>query len=142
MSIYKLINLIFPEIDLSKVKLFDYQKSLLENFVTFPEPVKVTFQFTDTSKVLGSHKTPQGDDQTQKATTTPLEDPIASEDKFEPHRGYYGYSVKTFKNPSIQEIIEWNFLSSPWVHEARSASARKNRFKRLRLVKRKIDERN
>jgi hypothetical protein len=84
---------------------------------------------------------PEGD-QTQEATTTPPEDPFAAEDKFEPHRGYYGYSVKTFKNPSIQEIIEWNLLSPPWVHEDRSITARKNRFKRLRLVKRKIDERN
>ena len=115
-------------------------KNVMGDFVVFTKPVEVTFQFTGTSKALGSHKMPQEEPQSQEATTTPPEDPFAAEDKFEPYRGYYGYSVKTFKNPSAQEIIEWNLLSPPWIHEDRSTTARKNRFKRLRLVKRKIDE--
>lgn len=125
----------------SLLEAFGY-KIVSVDFVTFPEPVEITVWADICDCEPQAPKLPQGEPQIQEAATTPSEDPFAAEDKFEPHRGYYGYSVKTFKNPSPQEIIEWNLLSPPWVHEARSTTARKNRFKRLRLVKRKIDERN
>lgn len=133
-------------------------KNVMGDFVTFPEPVEITVWADTCDYEPQAPNSPQGGDQIQKATTIPPEDPIAAEDKFEPHRGYYGYSVKTFKNPSPQEIIEWNLLNPPWVWTGEigvgvldsrrfdpkfiKETARKNRFKRLHLIKRKIDERN
>ena len=151
MSISKLINLIFPDVDLSKVKLFDYQKKLLEDFVAFPEPVEITVWADTCDCEPQAPNSPKGGDQTQEATTTPPEDPIAAEDKFEAPAG-----VVVFERQTAQDIVEeWCLKIQPWfkigvgVLDNRrfypkfiKETARKNRFKRLRLVKRKIDERN
>ena len=153
MSIYKLINLIFPDDDLSKIKLFDYQKSLLADFVTFVKPVVITVWADICDHATQSPNLAQGGDPIKSDSLASTEDPFAAEDKFEAPA-----EVVVFKGQPPQEIIEgWCLKIHPWyisktkigvgVLDNRKfdpkfikETARKNRFKRLRLVKRKIDE--
>lgn len=138
----------------SLLEAFGY-KIVSVDFVTFPEPVEITVWADTCDCEPQAPNSPQGGDQTQEATTTPPEDPIAAEDKFEAPA-----EVVVFKGQPPQEIIEgWCLKIHPWyisktkigvgVLDNRKfdpkfikETARKNRFKRLRLVKRKIDERN
>lgn len=144
----------FQDDDLSKIKLFDYQKSLLADFVTFVKPVVITVWADICDHEPQAPNLAQGGDSIKSDSLASTENSSPAEDKIEAPT-----EVVAFKCQSAQEIIdEWCLKSQPHFSRFKigvgvldnrrfdpkfiKETAHQNRLKRLRSVKRKNDERN